>query len=331
MKTIETLKSFLGDNWREHFTQKSTIENLMDQIGISEQKYTGIETTSRINDDRFYVIFNTVKDGHGNKGRHIIDVILEEPTWQQMMDVTFGAGCECDTRIVIYDNASQSYDKVSNRKTAVKFASINNDCGVDTYILNTTVAKRTENDGISLLYEIESSPEYVYETTYHKLPKREEFEQAEFWLYFDETYDYTQERLYNPDWWIGGPTTYFVEGVIGLTPSWSNDGFSVQATADNFTEHQMLVKLIDSKRHKIEQHFEKYELKIIREPDTPIEITVKFDERPFKDFIFMTIEEKCKYIEKYRNLKDEFNWFLFEELFEDIDETGKRLEVEETN
>lgn len=45
----------------------------------------------------------------------------------------------------------------------------------------------------------------------------------------------------------------------------------------------------------------------------------------------MTIEEKCKYVEKYRYLKDEFNGFLFEELFDDIDEAGKRLELHETN
>ena len=89
---VKTMKDFLENKPIEYFTEKKTIENLMDQICISDQKFTGIETTSKTNDDRFYVIFNTVKDGHGNKGRHIIDVIFGEPTWQQMMEVTFGAG-----------------------------------------------------------------------------------------------------------------------------------------------------------------------------------------------------------------------------------------------
>jgi hypothetical protein len=202
---------------------------------------------------------------------------------------------------------------------------------LDTYILNTTVVENCKKNKIDLAYNIEASPNCGYKTMYHKLPSKEEFEQAEFWLYYDEAYDYTQERLYNPDWWMSGPTTYLVEELIGLTPIWSNDGFYIQVSADNFSEHQILVELIDSKRHKIEQHFENYELKIKREPDTPIEITVKYDERPFEDFIFMTFEEKCKYVEKYRNLKDEFSDFLFEELFENIDETENRVGVEATN
>jgi len=31
----------------------------MDKIGISDQKFTGIETANIVDDDRFYVIFNT--------------------------------------------------------------------------------------------------------------------------------------------------------------------------------------------------------------------------------------------------------------------------------
>ncbi|GAH11046.1 unnamed protein product, partial [marine sediment metagenome] len=79
---VKTMKDFLENRSIEYFSEKKNIETLMDNIGISDQKFTGIETTSKINDDRFYVIFNTVKDGHGNKGRHIIDVIFSEPTWQ---------------------------------------------------------------------------------------------------------------------------------------------------------------------------------------------------------------------------------------------------------
>jgi hypothetical protein len=330
---VRTLKEYFGNTPIEYFMEKNAIETLMEKIGIGDQKLTGIETTSRINDDRFYVIFNTIKDGHGNKGRHIIDVIFSEPTWRQMMDVTFGAGPDCDSRIVIYDNAAQSFDKVSNRETAVKFASINNECGVGTYIINASSTENCEKNNIELKYDIEVLPDRGFDNDYYKLPLQEEFEQAEFWLYFDETDDYTREMLYDPDWWMGGPMTYLIDGIIGLTPSWRNDGFYVQVTADNdnYPGHQMLVKLIDNKRHKIERHFEKYELKIIWEPNTPIEITVKFDERPFKDFIFMTIEEKCKYIEKYRNLKDELSCFLSEELFENINETENRVEVEATS
>jgi len=57
---VRTLKEYFGNNTIEHFTEKNAIETVMDEIGISAQKFTGIETTSRISDDRFYVIFSTI-------------------------------------------------------------------------------------------------------------------------------------------------------------------------------------------------------------------------------------------------------------------------------
>ena len=241
-----------------------------------------------------------------------------------MMDVTFGAGHECDTRIVIYDNAKQSYDRVSNKETAVKFASINNNCGVLTYIVNAALFVNRQENKIDLIGNIKASPEIGYSTDYPRLPTKEQFEQAEFWLYFDEYGDPSQEMIYDPDWWFGGPMTYFIEGIIGVTPIWCGDGFYVQVTADNFQGHQMLIELIENKRNIIEQHFDKYELKIKREPDSPIEITVKFDDRPFKEFTLMSVEEKSKHIVKYQNLMDELSGFLYGELFENIHDENQK-------
>ena len=323
---VKTLKDFLEDKSIEHFSEKDTIEDLMDQIGISEQKYTGIETTSKIKDDRFYVIFKTIKDGHGNKGRHIIDVIIGDPTWQQMMDVTFDAGCECDTRIVIYDEAAQWNDRVSNRNTAAKFASINNDCELDTYVLGATVLEGLNKDELNISYTIEASPNVGFETHYRKLPTQKEFEQAEFWLYFDEYSAAVQERIYNPDWWIGGPVVYFIEEVIDAFPIWNEDGFYLRATAYNFSGHQTLAELLENKRNEIGQHFKGCDLKIHRISDSPIGITVQYDYRPFSEFVSMSIEEKNKCAENCRNILSEFRSF-FEELIEDIDRTEQKMAV----
>jgi len=313
MNTTLTLKDSLGNNRREYFTQKKTIREIMKQLDITNQKFIDIETTYTINDDRFGLIFKTSKNGYGHTGRIIIDVIFNEPTWQQMMDVTFGIGYKCDKRIVIYDIAAQSMDKVSNRETAVKFACINNGCNVDTYIINASVSKSSEKDRLKILYKTEAYPGDGYEAEYNNLPTREDFEQAEFWLYFDEYSDVSQERIFDLNWWIGGSVIYYIDNSIEATPSWNNDGFYVHATADNFLTHQSLVKLIETKGSEIEKHFDKYDIKIHRKPDMPIEIIVKLDDRPFREFIFMSIEEKNKYSENYRNILYDFKDY-FEEL-----------------
>jgi hypothetical protein len=319
---VKTLKEFLGNNSIDYFSEKKTIESLMDLIGISDQKFTGIETTSKINDDRFSVIFNTVKDGHGNKGRHIIDVIFGEPTWQQMMDITFGPGRECGTKIAIFDDAVEMTDKVSNRKTAAKFASINNNCKVNTFVIAAYLTGGRENDIIDISYNIEASPDHGYIIDYRRCPSRDEFEKEEFWLYFDEYIDLGQERIYDPNWWFGGPVNFLIEEVIDVYPIWNVDGFFMRVSADNFPGHKILVKLIETKRIEIEKHFKGYDLNISKIPDCPIEISVKYDDRPYKAFVQMNIREKKKCAKNCRKIEGEFRGF-FEELIEDIDETEK--------
>jgi hypothetical protein len=323
---VTTLKDFLDNQSIEHFVKKDTIEDLLNKIGIDKQKFVGIESTKIISDERFSVIFNTIKEGNGIKGRHIIDVISTEPTWQQLMDVTFGAGADCDTKIVIYDNSAQWNDRVSNRNTAAKFASINNDCGLDTYVLGATALERRNKDELKISYAIEASPKVGYETYYRKLPTKEEFEQAEFWLYFDEYSAAVQERIYNPDWWIGGPVVYFIDEVIDAFPIWNEDGIFMRATADNFSGHQTLIELLDTKRNEIEQHFKGCDLKIHWIPDSPIEITAKYDDRPFGDFVSMNIEEKYRCAGKCRNILSEFRAF-FEELIDNIDRADQKMAV----
>jgi hypothetical protein len=173
---------------------------------------------------------------------------------------------------------------------------------------------------------IEASLKSGYYTHYRKLPNQKEFEQAEFWLYFDEYSAAVQERIYNPDWWIGGPVVYFIDEVIDAFPIWNEDGFFVRATADNFSGHQRLVELLEKKRNEIEQHFKGCDLKIHRIPDSPIEITVKYDGRPFSDFVSMSIEEKNSCAEKYRNILGGFRAF-FDGLIEDIDGTEQKMAV----
>ena len=323
-----TLKDFFENQSIEYFVKEDSIKDLMDLIGIGEQKYAGIESTKIISDQRFSVIFNTKRDDVGNKGRHIIDVILTEPTWQQLMDITFGAGCECDTRIVIYDNATLWNDLVSNSNTAAKFASINNDCELDTYVLGATALECRYKDELIISYTIEASPNVGWETNYHKLPTKEEFENAEFWLYFDEYFYFPQERIYDQNLWMKGSVSHLIDKGIDVFPIWTNDGFFMRVTADNFPGHKILVKLVETKRNEIEKHFIGHTLKINRIPDDPVEITVKYDDRPFSVFKSMSIEEKNRCARKHRAIKEEFQK-IFRKLIEDIDETDNRVGVKE--
>ena len=141
--------------------------------------------------------------------------------------------------------------------------------------------------------------------------------------------DLEKERIYDPNRWFRGPVVYFIDGVIDAFPIWNEDGFFVRATADNFPGHQKLVDLLETKHNEIENHFKMYNINISRIPDSPIEITVKYDDRPFSEFVLMSIEEKNRCAKNFRTILGEFRGF-FEELLEEIDNTEIRVGVEET-
>ncbi|MEJ2286925.1 MAG: hypothetical protein P8X85_25445 [Desulfobacterales bacterium] len=316
---MKTLKEVLGNNWIEYFTRKETIENLLRTINNGHQKFVGVESIKKVNNDRISVIFSTIKDGHSNRGYNLLDIILDEPTWEQMMDITFGIGHRCDIRIVVYDKAAELGDKISNRATAVGFAGINNSCGVATYILAADLNGDHQSDGLDIRYEVDADPACSRVTAYRRLPTRREFEEAEFWLRFDNSFFGIGEVTSDPDYWINNPVHFDLNNNINVIPNWTEDGFYVEITTDCFSGQHFLLSLLQHRRSDIEQHFSGKDVQIHRLPDIPVKIAVKFDDRPFSEFVSMGINDKNEYGSRYWRIVCEFHDF-FEDLIADLKE-----------
>jgi hypothetical protein len=239
---------------------------------------------------------------------------MNEPTWEQMMDLTFGIGHKCDSRIVVYDQAATMYDKVSNRNTTVKFANIINDCGVITYILAAEVNGNNQPGDIDLKYHIDAGPDSRNITEYRTLPNRKEFELAEFWLYSHEYPLNLQKDIYALNLWFCIPVGCLINDVINVIPIWNETGFFLQLTADNLLGHQTLLKLLRFKRGEIEAQFSEANFEIQRFPGISIKITVKFDNRSFSKFLSMEIREKKNCARRYREIvlkfRDHFEYLI---------------------
>ena len=189
------------------------------------------------------------------------------------------------------------------------------------------LGKNREQNIIDIANNIDASRLHGYSNDYRRFMSSDEFDQAEFWLYFDEYFYFPQERIYAPNLWMKGSVPHLIDKGIDVYPNWTNDGFFMRVTADNFPGHKILVKLVETKRNEIEEHFKDYKLAINRIPDTPVEIIVKFDERPFSVFKSMSIEEKNRCARKHRDIKEEFQR-IFKKLVKDVDKTDNRIEGE---
>jgi hypothetical protein len=324
---MKTLKEVLGNNWIEYFTRKETIENLLRIINNGHQKFVEVESIKQVNNDRISIIFSTVKDGHGNQGHNLLDVIMDEPTWDQMMDITFGIGNNCEIRIVVYDKAAEMHDKVSNRYTAIDFGGINNSYGVATYILAADLNGNYQSDGLGIRYEVDADPDCSRVTAYRRLPTRREFEEAEFWMRFNNSFLGIGEMISDPDCWINNPVHFDLNNNINVIPNWTEDGFYVEITSDSFSGHHVLLRLLQRRRSDIEQHFSVKDVQIHRLPDTPVKIAVKFDDLPFSEFVSMGTVDKNEYGSRYWQIVCEFHDF-FEDLVADLKEARQKDEAQ---
>jgi hypothetical protein len=93
----------LGPNWQRNFCNDETVKQILKAAGIEDQDFVNIHRTCTIDNKRLAVIVNTMKKDTLYSNRVIIDVIMGEPTWDQMMDVTFYIGTGCNPRIIVCD------------------------------------------------------------------------------------------------------------------------------------------------------------------------------------------------------------------------------------
>ena len=171
---------------------------------------------------------------------------------------------------------------------------------------------------IDIAYNIDASQHHGHRNDYRRFAFRDEFEQEEFWLYSDDRFYFAHERIYDPTLWMKGSASHLIDKGIDIYPIWTSDGFFMRVTADNFPGHKILVKLVETKRNEIEEYFKGYDLNISRIPDCPVEITVKYEERPFSVFKSMSIEEKNRCSRKHRDIKEAFQK-IFSKLIKDVD------------
>jgi hypothetical protein len=91
----------LGPNWQRNFCNDEAAKQILKVAGITDQDFVNIHRTFLIDRNRLAVIVNTMKKDTLYSNRLIIDVIMGEPTWDQMMDLTFYSGRGCNPRIIV--------------------------------------------------------------------------------------------------------------------------------------------------------------------------------------------------------------------------------------
>jgi hypothetical protein len=137
-----------------------------------------IISTYEKNDNRHGVIFTARETDTGKMQKIIIDAIYGEPNSTQVKDLTYGIGADCDKRIIFYTLENPGYTRNEYRhEMTKKFAKINNDCGVETFIVKVFLdSDKTKK------YNFEVYPDENKLTR----PTKLEFEKAVFNVFYNQ-------------------------------------------------------------------------------------------------------------------------------------------------
>jgi hypothetical protein len=274
---LNTVRDVLGPNWREFFCNDSTIARLLFTVCAPYYQYEGIETKYAISGDRLSLVLKVTDIGKSYLKRMIIDVVLGEPTWQQMMDVTFKIGDGCNPKIVVYGSSSDS-DECLDLWIA-GFAHMNNACGLTTHL----VAMKPLLRGVSFVPQRELA--FDEETGVQNTPSKEEVERTELILHLDPDF--------YPEVW---PCSYLADRLDDIEvhfPIWEHSGLFMEFRSLSGKGQKQLRWVLENKKDWIRE-----KISFVVDQDhgsvDKSKIRVKVWDKPFTEFLYASEEEKWK-------------------------------------
>jgi hypothetical protein len=241
-----------------------------------------------------------------------------------MMDVTFNIGSDCGKRLVLFNAPrKEEYDSDLNadRDLAKSFSQVTNDCGLDTWLIRTSVPVndfRTEPR-----YDILQGPSQKRFTKHRKLPSKSKFEKAEFWvIYYDCFLGHFAgdgpTAKFNPACWMDYCSIR--DGRLFFMPTWTNEGFFMHTISDAETVQWIR----DHKRDAIRDHYRNCRIKLHKKKGVPHKLSVRIWETPFREFTGATPKEKYEYADAVHGYEWEFYQFI-EGLVGDMESEKKAM------
>jgi len=266
----------------KHLSDKKKLLTLLNDLEFYNYKIIRAERKYKIDNDRHGLILQVRNEDNGQLERIIIDQRFEEPSSQQVFDVVYGLGEDCDKRIVIFskaykkncfneDQQSGFYEDALCYSYECEFivedlTKILNDYGREIYLVKAEwqYGKRGYQHKFIPLNIPEREPKHVDS----EIISKRKLEEALFWVV---DYDYNLPSgsspacFWEPNDWLGYQETIFGEDAGECTSKWTDEGLFLIASPGN--DHQTLKWLYENKKDEIEAFLNKYQFDLEFEKD----------------------------------------------------------------
>ena len=174
-----SFKQHFGNDWRKYFEEQNTVQKVLNASGLSSSHdFVQINSRYLIDDNRVSVIALIKRKNTEILDKLIIDIISGLPQFEQLMDVLYNVGSDCDYRVVLYDYNAQNYDYdpvIGDLLTSLMDEL--RECVFLTVMAIDLEVSKTREITFHCL-DIES---VIKNDEREELPDRRYFEEAEFW------------------------------------------------------------------------------------------------------------------------------------------------------
>ncbi|MBA3010034.1 MAG: hypothetical protein FP812_07335 [Desulfobacula sp.] len=305
-------------NFKDMLSDINGINEVLKYIGPDQFQVEEILSNYEKNGNRYGVIFMAKDNKTKKQQKIIIDGIYGEPNSRQIKDLTYGFGVDCDKRIILYtldnlDSKVREYEY--DGEMAEGFAIINNDCGIETYIFK-MLRYIVGNGPFPLQLNAEVIPDGEKKTLHKILPSLQEFEQAEFGIFYNYSSDWRNpHHIEHPENWFDNYWHLIFQDISFRYPIWTEDGLFLQGVSKSEIGDLGLKWFMDSKIGLLKKFFDNREIHINTLPSGRNIMEIKLWDKPISYFAKTSIKNKERIAEAIRGY-DSVTFEFLDNLFE---------------
>jgi hypothetical protein len=291
---------FESKEWKRDFLKKESLSRIINCTDISGYHFYGIEKTYTVNQDRVGAI--VLVQNYDEMLRVAIDFKSGFASWNQIIDLTYNLGDDCDYKIAVHGDNSEYADDQNDYHDSIvaeRLADVLLAYGVNIKLVTAEVQSDDQGE-IKFNFSHDTDFRCITEKFTSKLPFKRLFEETEFMLFHwgrDDEDEYRQFMLWEVSEWPLKRGKEFRLGRIimndlDLYSTWSDRGFFLNAAPESDEGIGKLEWIWENKQDELKIEYFDCDIRMHTKDGRASKLSIRLLERPFNQLVHAHYREK---------------------------------------
>ena len=129
--------------------------------------------------------------------RGIVD-FRRHPSFQQVLDLVYDRGADCDIKVLLFDDSSPTSNATEDLYVVTNLVKLLNRYGLNVFLVQAENVSSVSGEDSICFTEIQGPPRFIARNGVPvKLPKKRKLQEVEFWVcYYDLESGFTNSVVY---------------------------------------------------------------------------------------------------------------------------------------